>query len=83
MSHTARRNIRLLLTVIHLILQILMSYYVFSVLGDRFLVDENRHLQIIFDALKTFVAMFGLFAIYYSLMQLLSRRNQPVSHSHK
>jgi len=77
MTHTQRRNVRLALILIHAVVQLLMAWYVFHMLGGQYLENPGLHNEILIKVLIRLTAMFGVFAAYYSLMQLFSRRNQP------
>jgi len=74
MDRDTRRGLRVVLTVIHLALQIVMVVLFYSLQGP---VNAQEQSDLLIKALVYLGFMLGLFFVYYSLMKIFSGRNIP------
>ncbi len=77
MTHETRRTVRSIFTVLHLITQLLLLWYAFAVLGTSEIDAVDVPLTVIRDVLLAICGSLGSFAVYYTLLQMFSGRNQP------
>ncbi len=71
MSHETRRGIRIVLTLMHIVVQVLMLW----IIVRRFGVASGDPMAAIQGILSHSAIMFGAFFMYYSIMKLITRRN--------
>lgn len=71
----------MVISLIHASVQLLIIAYMYGVWGAIDFNDSTVLTAAIFKAVTNVGLIIGLFAIYYSIMQVLSGRNQP-SYSH-
>lgn len=77
MKHQTRRSLRIVLTLIHVIAQLLLMGYIYLKLGTIQLSDRGTEIQMLIKIMIHIGLIIGVFTIYYSIMKLLSRRNIP------
>lgn len=77
MKHDTRRSLRILITLLHLIIQLILLWLFFDMLGTKEITTDAERLEGIYRALTQLGLMIGAFASYFSIMKLLSRRNLP------
>ncbi|MDP8238201.1 MAG: hypothetical protein P9X24_03840 [Candidatus Hatepunaea meridiana] len=81
MNHESRRGLRLILTVLHLLVQIIMIWLIVSSLNSEEARAPDELLQTMMSMIAYLSVMFGSFFIYYTVIKLITKRNMSRSKS--
>ena len=81
MNHESRRGLRLILTVLHLLVQIIMIWLIVSSLNSEEARAPYELLQTMMSMIAYLSVMFGSFFIYYTVIKLITKRNMSRSKS--
>ncbi len=77
MKHETRRGIRVLISILHLAVQLMLMVFILFISGSRDKFETLGSEYAIFSALIYVGLMIGAFAVYYTFITLISRRNLP------
>lgn len=77
MKHQTRRSLRVVLTLVHVIIQLLLIGYIYLNQENLIALEAGNDHQVLIRVMIYIGIMIGVFGVYYSLMKLLSRRNIP------
>ncbi|MCF7810821.1 hypothetical protein K9N50_07515 [bacterium] len=81
MKRETRRGLRVVLSVLHILIQVLLLWIIISKLDPRRGQNPEQILINIQSMFTHYITMFGAFCIYYTSMQLITRRNISQSKS--
>ena len=71
MTRETRRGVRIVITLMHIVIQVLMLW----IIVRRFGIVKGDPMVAIQGILSHTAIMFGAFFLYYSIMKLITRRN--------
>ena len=75
MKRDTRRGLRVVLSVLHILIQILLLWIVISKLGSRRGQNTEQILINLQGMFTHYIIMVGAFCVYYTSMALIARRN--------
>jgi len=75
MKRETRRGMRVVLSVLHILIQVLLLWIVINKLGPRRGQNTEQILINLQSMFTHYIIMFGAFCIYYTGMILITRRN--------
>jgi len=75
MKRETRRGMRIVLSVLHILIQILLLWIIISKLDPRRGQNTEQILINLQSMFTHYITMFGAFCVYYTTMTLITRRN--------
>jgi hypothetical protein len=75
MDHQTRRGLRVIVNLIHIVVQFILMWLIAGMLGDVPVQNTLEYQTAVRDILVHLSFMFGAFAVYYTLIKLLTRHH--------